>query len=117
MAWLAGSREQITPEQARGAVTGLSDTLNIDVTDATYAVGFIGHPDALDVTFNDGVEHYYGGMTEFTLTVPTIRSCSVSLTSYDGHRTRALHQSSNDWQAERATSTNPSRSFRQTGAR
>jgi hypothetical protein len=66
MGWLAGSREQITSEQARGAVTWLSDTLNIDATDVTYAAGFIGHPDAPDVTFNEGVEHY-GGMLEFIL--------------------------------------------------
>lgn len=66
MGWLAGSREQIRPEQARGAVTWLSDTLNIDATDATYAAGFIGHPDVPDVTFNEGVEHY-GGMVEFAL--------------------------------------------------
>lgn len=66
MGWLAGSREQITPEQACAAVTWLSDTLNIDATDVTYAAGFIGHPDAPDVTFNEGVEHY-GGMVEFTL--------------------------------------------------
>jgi hypothetical protein len=66
MGWLAGSREQITPEQARGAVTWLSDTLDIDATDVTYAAAFIGHPDAPDVTFNEGVERY-GGMVEFTL--------------------------------------------------
>lgn len=66
MGWLVGSREQITPEQARGAVTWLSDTLNIDATDVTYAAGFIGHPDAPNVTFNDGLE-YYGGTLEFTL--------------------------------------------------
>lgn len=66
MGWLTGSREQITPEQARGAVAWLSDTLGIDATDVTYAAGLIGHPDAPEVTFNEGMEHY-GGMLNLTL--------------------------------------------------
>ncbi|OAP19932.1 MULTISPECIES: hypothetical protein [Amycolatopsis] len=66
MAWLAGSREHITPEQARDAVTWLSDTMGIDTDDLTYAAGLIGHPDAPDVTFNEGVERY-GGALQFTV--------------------------------------------------
>lgn len=58
--WLVAAREKITPEQARQAVTWLSDTLGIVEDDVVYAGGLIGHPNAPNVTFNDGVEHYGG---------------------------------------------------------
>jgi hypothetical protein len=64
--WLVSAREHITPQQAREAVTWLSDTLGLVEGDVVYAAGLIGHPDAPDVSFNDGVDQF-GGMVSFLL--------------------------------------------------
>ncbi|SMD27605.1 hypothetical protein [Kibdelosporangium aridum] len=64
--WLVAARGHITQEQARDAVTWLSDTLGVVEDDLVYAASLIGHPDAPGVTFNDGVERF-GGVIPFVL--------------------------------------------------
>jgi hypothetical protein len=62
-------------------VTWLSDTLGIDATDVRYAAALIGHPDAPNVTFNDGVEHC-GGTLNSTLYMIML-SCALVATVAD----------------------------------
>ncbi|MFB9925964.1 hypothetical protein ACFORO_12705 [Amycolatopsis halotolerans] len=76
-AWLVGSREHITPEQARDAVAWLSDTLGTQAADRIRTGGLIGHPDAPDVTFDEGVEHY-SGASQFTLSIMLLNGALVS---------------------------------------
>lgn len=58
MAWLVGAREQITEDQARDTVLWVSDNLGIQHDDLLQVSGFIGHPDAPDLTLKQAVEHY-----------------------------------------------------------
>ncbi|QLG36398.1 hypothetical protein HXS80_18445 [Streptomyces sp. CB04723] len=58
MAWLVGAREQITEDQARDTVLWVSDNLGIQHDDLLQVAGFIGHPDAPDLTLNQAVEGY-----------------------------------------------------------
>ncbi|MEU7419711.1 hypothetical protein [Streptomyces antibioticus] len=67
MGWLVSAREQITEEQARDAVRWVSDSLGIKHDDLVQAAGFIGHPDAPNVTLNEAIEHYGGDPINFTL--------------------------------------------------
>ncbi|MEV0177070.1 hypothetical protein AB0I00_38955 [Streptomyces sp. NPDC050803] len=67
MGWLVGAREQITEEQARDAVRWVSDSLGIQHDDLLHAAGFIGHPDAPDVTLNEAVERYGDDPMLFTV--------------------------------------------------
>lgn len=67
MGWLVGAREQITVEQAREAVRWVSDSLGVQHDDLVQAAGFIGHPDAPDVTLNEAIERYGSNPVTFTL--------------------------------------------------
>ncbi|MFF2651130.1 hypothetical protein [Streptomyces sp. NPDC058045] len=67
MHWLVAAREQISEEQARDAVNWVSDALGIHHDDLLYAAGLIGHPDAPNVTLNEGVEHYGEDALTFVL--------------------------------------------------
>ncbi|MFD3580477.1 hypothetical protein [Streptomyces sp. NPDC058644] len=67
MGWLVAAREQITEEQARVAVRWVSDSLGIKHDDLLQAAGFIGHPDAPNVTLSEAVERYDGDPVNFTL--------------------------------------------------
>ncbi|MFF8962306.1 hypothetical protein ACF1BK_06090 [Streptomyces globisporus] len=58
MAWLVGAREQITEDQARDTVLWVSDNLGIQHDDLLQVAGFIGHPDAPNLTVNQAVESY-----------------------------------------------------------
>ncbi|MFJ1711857.1 hypothetical protein [Streptomyces sp. NPDC088260] len=58
MAWLVGAREQITEDQARDTVLWVSDNLGIQHDDLLQVAGFIGHPDAPNLTLNQAVEGY-----------------------------------------------------------
>ncbi|MGV9322777.1 hypothetical protein [Streptomyces sp. NPDC003660] len=66
MAWLVGAREQITEDQARDTVQWVSDSLGIQHDDLLQAAGFIGHPDAPNLTLGEAVEHF-GNPIAFTL--------------------------------------------------
>lgn len=67
MFWLVAAREQITEKQAREAVEWVSDTLGIAHDDLIQAAGFIGHPDAPNITLNEGMEHYGDNPITFVL--------------------------------------------------
>ncbi|MFF8432516.1 hypothetical protein [Streptomyces bacillaris] len=62
MAWLVGAREQITEDQARDTVLWVSDNLGIQHDDLLQVAGFIGHPDAPNLTLNQAVESYENPM-------------------------------------------------------
>ncbi|WP_431782062.1 hypothetical protein [Streptomyces chumphonensis] len=67
MHWLVAAREQISEQQAREAVEWVSDSLGIKHDDLVQAAGFIGHPDAANMTLGEAVEHYGGDPITFTL--------------------------------------------------
>ncbi|MFD9903821.1 hypothetical protein [Streptomyces sp. NPDC059063] len=57
----------LTEEQARDAVRWVSGSLGIKHDDLVQAAGFIGHPDAPNVTLNEAIERYGNDPISFTL--------------------------------------------------
>lgn len=68
IAWLLEAREQITEDRARNTVQWVSDSLGIQHDDLLQAGGFIGHPDAPNLTVNEAIERY-GDPVAFTLSM------------------------------------------------
>ncbi|MFI0142102.1 hypothetical protein, partial [Streptomyces luteogriseus] len=76
--WLVAAREQISQEQARDADSWICDSLGIKHKDLVQAAGFVGHPDAPNVTLNEAVERAGGDPLNFTLSTVMLCGCLVA---------------------------------------